>query len=160
MEKLLKEIYSNKRLYRALSVLDIAITVAFWLGGAYLFVLAALRSITESISLAVAFAVPFLLVSILRYALNMRRPYEVFDFYADPPRKKKGLSFPSRHILSATLISVLYLPYNLVIAVASASLTLLLGALRVLLGYHFPRDITAGLIIGIMGAAFGIFILL
>ena len=160
MSDFLKKIYLNKPLYKALKVSDLLITLIFLPACAVLLVLAFFASWQRALCTALALAVPFLLVSLLRRVVNLARPYEVYGFYEVPPRDKHAASFPSRHTLSATLISVLFFSYSLPVGIVLSALTLALAVLRVLLGYHFVRDVAAAIIIGAVGAVLGMIILL
>ena len=58
-----------------------------------------------------ALAVPlvsFVLLSVLRKALNAKRPYEVFGLDPIIPKKTKGKSFPSRHVFSIFVIEITF----------------------------------------------------
>jgi len=102
--------------------------------------------------------IPFVLLSIVRAKINAPRPYEVLDI--DPLLKKhrSGNSFPSRHVFSAFVIGMtlcgLWLPLGIIILVAGA----LLSAIRVVGGVHFPRDVIAGAIVGIVSGGIGLLI--
>jgi membrane-associated phospholipid phosphatase len=98
---------------------------------------------------------PFVLVTLLRRVIDLKRPYEVYGFYEEPPKDKKGRSFPSRHAFSAFSIGTLALRF---LPIAGASVLfcgVLLSVSRVLLGKHFPRDVIAGALIGIATSVLG-----
>ena len=106
--------------------------------------------------------IPFIAVSLMRYLINSPRPYEVLDideFKVMREERKSGRSFPSRHVFSAFLIGMLWLPYSVPFGVAALMLGAFLGAGRVLLGIHFIRDVIAGAAIGIVSGLIGILIL-
>lgn len=100
-------------------------------------------------------AVAFGAVTVLRKCWNLPRPYEKLEIEPLIPREKKGYSFPSRHVASATIIALacwyIWPPIGMVMTV----ITLCIAVIRPLAGIHFPRDIVAGmvfsLIIGIVG---------
>jgi membrane-associated phospholipid phosphatase len=98
----------------------------------------------------------------MRYLINSPRPYEVFDideFKVMREERKSGRSFPSRHVFSAFLIGMLWLPYSVPFGVAALMLGAFLGLQRVLLGIHFIRDVITGAVIGIVSGLVGILIL-
>lgn len=73
---------------------------------------------------------------------------------ADPLGPGSGPSFPSAHTSSwAALVTAVALmaprPRRAVVAAAGGVLVLAIGASRVLLGAHFPRDVLAGLALGV-----------
>lgn len=82
----------------------------------------------------------------LKLAVDRARP--VFD---EPVATALGASFPSGHALGAAAfyatLAVLLLPRRPPLAVA-AVIAVSVAASRVLLGVHFPSDVTAGLVIG------------
>ena len=61
-----------------------------------------------------------------------------------------GKSFPSRHVFSATVIAMLALTLNPWLGGAMLFLAGALALLRVLGGVHYPSDVLAGYVIGIL----------
>ena len=108
----------------------------------------------------ITLGVPFLAVSIVRWLINAPRPYEMPDFAGQPPKKKGGCSFPSRHAFSIFAIGTLCLFVNLPLGLV----TLIFGAVmcfsRVALRLHFVRDVASGALVGIISSVIGAFILL
>lgn len=110
------------------------------------------------VKLAVVSGVPFILVTVFRKLLNFPRPYEVLTFYRQAPRRKRGQSFPSRHVFSIFVIGTSLCFLNLPLGVSLMITGLALAASRVLLGIHFIRDVLAGALIGIVSGAVGMLI--
>ena len=107
---------------------------------------------------ALTCGIPFVLVSVLRKKINAKRPYEVYNIPAVMKKDKKGCSMPSRHVFSASIISVsIYFMYP-TLALICAGLTIIIATLRVLLGVHFIRDVLVGLAIGIVLGLLGSFL--
>ena len=83
---------------------------------------------------------------------------EAFSFFLlvvvsiQPLIKKDSLgkSFPSRHVFSATVIAMLALTLNPWLGGAMLFLAGALALLRVLGGVHYPSDVLAGYVIGIL----------
>lgn len=100
-------------------------------------------------------AAPFVAVSCLRAVINAPRPYEVIEFYTEPPKNKSGRSFPSRHVFSIFLIAASSVLWQPQIAVTLAVLGVLLAACRVLLGIHYVKDTVAGALIGTVCGVIG-----
>ena len=102
-------------------------------------------------------AVSFVLLSVFRRTVNFPRPYEVFETPPVIPKSTKGKSFPSRHVFCVAIIGVtaLYaLPKLPVIGIIILVIAVLMAVLRVCSGVHFPRDVIAGFLCGVlMGAA-------
>ena len=160
MEKILKRVYSSRPLSLFLRIFSHFVTVF----SAVVFLLCFLFFLKESRAAALSYLAilgfPFLLVSLLRRLLDAKRPYQVYDFYQNPPKNKDGSSFPSRHAFSAFAIgTVCIFAYPVL-----GSALLLAGAgmcvCRVLLGVHFIRDVVAGAACGISCSLIGTLILL
>lgn len=94
-------------------------------------------------------AIMFVLVSVFRYFYNAPRPYELYDFTPIYNKKTVGKSFPSRHIFSAFIISLMMLHFNVVLGVVFLALSIVLAIVRVLAGVHFIKDVLAGALISI-----------
>lgn len=86
--------------------------------------------------------------TILRKKLNRPRPYEQAGFVPLVQKETKGRSFPSRHALSAAVLSMAWLRFYLVAGACMALITLAICALRVLAGVHHGRDVAAGAALG------------
>lgn len=94
-----------------------------------------------------------LLGAVLKLVVSRARP--ALD---DPVATVTGFSFPSGHALNAALgasllVALLWRPAarrsrRLLLLTVGALLVVLTGLDRVLLGVHFPSDVTAGLMIG------------
>lgn len=95
-------------------------------------------------------ATGFLLLSMFRRWMNFPRPYEQFVVIPLFDRDSLGRSFPSRHVFSATLISMLVLPLSSWFGVLLLVLSAGLAVARVLGGVHYPRDVFAGYLLGIL----------
>ena len=107
---------------------------------------------------ALILAIPFALVSLVRYLIKAPRPIELFDFYGEDVKKRGSGSFPSRHAFSAFAIGVLVLFFHFTLGLITVVLAALMSASRVLLGKHFPRDVIAGALMGIISSLLGYFI--
>ena len=100
-------------------------------------------------------AIVFGTVTVLRELWDLPRPYEKLEITPLIPREKKGHSFPSRHVASATIIAVACWYIWWPLGIAMSVIALLIAIIRPLSGIHFPIDVIAGalfsLIIGIVG---------
>ena len=95
-------------------------------------------------------AVGFVLVSLMRRAINEPRPYEACGIEKLIDKDTQGRSFPSRHSFSIAVIGMCWLRY-----VPAAGTLILLASLamawaRVLAGVHYPRDVVCGLSLGVL----------
>lgn len=100
----------------------------------------------------------FVILSFLRKKINTPRPYEVWEIVPLLDRDSPGRSMPSRHVFSATIISMACLHASLSVGVILLVLSALLGLVRVLGGVHFPKDVVVGYICGLVwGVIFFLF---
>ena len=100
----------------------------------------------------------FVILSFLRKKINAPRPYEVWEIIPLLDRDSPGQSMPSRHVFSATIISMACLHASLSVGVISLVLSALLGLVRVLGGVHYPKDVVVGYICALVwGVLFFLF---
>lgn len=95
-------------------------------------------------------AVSFILVTVFRKALNAPRPYDLYDINPMIIRDGKGNSMPSRHIFSATIIAMAFLSVNKIVGIILLVVSAIEACVRVIGGVHFPKDVVAGYLIGII----------
>ena len=88
----------------------------------------------------------FVILSLLRKKINASRPYEVWEIVPLLDRDSPGQSMPSRHVFSATIISMACLHASLSVGVILLVFSALLGLVRVLGGVHYPKDVVVGYI--------------
>lgn len=91
----------------------------------------------------------FVILSLLRKKINASRPYEEWDIKPLLDRDSPGQSMPSRHVFSATIISMACLHASLTIGMACLTLSTFLGLVRVLGGVHYPKDVVVGYACGL-----------
>ncbi len=95
-------------------------------------------------------AVCFIVCTVLRPLIGRQRPYDRFGV---PPvgsyKRGKGKSMPSRHTASAAAIAfaIIYVFPCMPVALAVLLLAVLIAALRVLSGQHYPSDVAAALLL-------------
>ena len=100
----------------------------------------------------------FVILSFLRKKINAPRPYEEWDIKHLLDRDSPGQSMPSRHVFSATIISMACLHASLSVGVILLVLSALLGLVRVLGGVHYPKDVVVGYICALVwGVIFFLF---
>lgn len=97
--------------------------------------------------------ISFVAVSIFRKCYNAKRPYEIYDFKPLIPKDTIGKSFPSRHVFSIFVIGTTLLYHYMFTGVLILYMGCLLAAIRVITGVHFPKDVIAGGLIGILCGA-------
>ena len=91
----------------------------------------------------------FVILSFLRKKINTPRPYEKWDIKPLLDRDSPGQSMPSRHVFSATIISMACLHASLTMGMICLILSAFLGLVRVLGGVQFPKDVVVGYICGL-----------
>ena len=92
----------------------------------------------------------FVILSFLRKKINAPRPYEEWDINPLLDRDRPGQSMPSRHVFSATIISMACLHASLSVGLILLILSAILGLVRVLGGVHYPKDVVVGYICGLV----------
>ena len=86
----------------------------------------------------------FVILSLLRKKINAPRPYEVWEIIPLLDRDSPGQSMPSRHVFSASIISMACLHASLSVGLILLILSAILGLVRVLGGVHYPKDVVVG----------------
>ena len=100
----------------------------------------------------------FVILSLLRKKINDPRPYEVWEIIPLLDRDSPGQSMPSRHVFSATIISMACLHASLSVGVILLVLSAFLGLVRVSGGVHYLKDVVVGYIFGLVcGVIFFLF---
>lgn len=92
----------------------------------------------------------FVLLTLLRKWINQPRPYETWRIVPLLDKDSSGNSMPSRHVFSATIISMACLHANLPVGLVLLTLSAFLGLVRVLGGVHYPKDVLVGYVCGLM----------
>ena len=100
----------------------------------------------------------FVLLTLVRKWINQPRPYEAWEIIPLLDKDSAGNSMPSRHVFSATIISMACLHANLPVGSVLLVLSAFLGLVRVLGGVHYPKDVLVGYACGLLlGILFFIF---
>ena len=92
----------------------------------------------------------FVLLTLIRKWINQPRPYEAWEIIPLLDKDSAGNSMPSRHVFSATIISMACLHANLPVGLILLVLSALLGLVRVLGGVHYPKDVLVGYACGLI----------
>ena len=92
----------------------------------------------------------FVLLTLVRKWINQPRPYETWEIVPLLDKDSSGNSMPSRHVFSATIISVACLHASLPVGLVLLVLSAFLGFVRVLGGVHYPKDVLVGYVCGLL----------
>ena len=98
-------------------------------------------------------AIGFGLLSAIRKRLNQARPYEKWSIQPLLAKDTSGKSMPSRHVFSATVISMCLLYFFWLPGLFCLLLSVGLAAVRVIGGVHYPKDVLVGYLCGICWGA-------
>ena len=95
-------------------------------------------------------ATGFVILSLFRKKINHPRPYETWDIRPLLEKDSSGQSMPSRHVFSATIISMACFHAWTLIGMILLICSGLLALVRVLGGVHYPKDVLVGYACGLM----------
>lgn len=112
-----------------------------------------------SVKIVVVPLTAFIVVTVFRYCLDFPRPYTKYPIHPLIEKDKEGESMPSRHMLSITIIAMVWLYVYLPIGIILWILSVIMGIVRVLAGVHFPQDIIVAALISILFGYAGLWIL-
>lgn len=158
LEKTVRSVREEETLKEGLRVYNLFVVLASLYAFVYIMLSLLQKDILLALKMACVLFVPFALVTVLRYAVRAPRPYDLFGI-GHPFGKEKCSShgaFPSRHVFSAALLGTALLAVSPLFGGILLALAVLLAVDRVLLGFHFPRDVVAGYLIGIFAGAIGL----
>ena len=105
--------------------------------------------------------ISFVLLSAGRSIINRPRPYEAFEVPPVIAKDTKGHSFPSRHVFSAMVIALTFVcmsPWTW-LGLVFIGVSLLLAIVRVVSGVHYISDVVAGILIALVTAILGYFVI-
>lgn len=129
----------------------IATHAALWLVLAFLMT-CSVRRRKVGISIMVAVAASYLVVDLLMKPLiDRQRPFELFDLQliVDPPTTS---SFPSGHTASSFAAAASIFHYSRKAGIPALVMASAVGISRVYLCVHWPSDVIAGAVVGIVVA--------
>ena len=95
-------------------------------------------------------AAAFAVLTAVRAKINRPRPYETWDIRPLIHKDTKGNSMPSRHVFSTAVIAMAWIPVSLPAGILLLLVAVLESVIRVLGGVHYPTDVAAGYLIGVL----------
>lgn len=106
----------------------------------------------------ISYAVGLTVSTLLKRNIRRARPCEILPgvMYAIAPQDK--FSFPSGHTMSAFIAAVILSHFYPLLAIPVFGIASLIGISRVYNGVHYPGDVLAGILIGILSAQLGLII--
>ena len=94
-----------------------------------------------------------LLITIIKAFADRARPYKILLETRVVGWREIGLSFPSGHTAQTFFLMTLavrYFQFSLAIAAILYGAAVMVGISRIYLGVHYPRDVVAGAIVGLI----------
>lgn len=119
----------------------------------------ALHRDKDMVKIVMVTGISFVMVSVIRHFINAERPYTKYEFIPLVPKEKKGDSMPSRHVFSAFVIGMAFMYINITLGTIILIIGCLMAVIRVIVGVHFPRDVIAGAVIGILSGIIGFYLI-
>lgn len=103
--------------------------------------------------------ISFVVLSVFRYYYCAQRPYEKYGIPPAIPKDTKGKSFPSRHVFSCFVIAMTALFFIPPVGMILLLCGIVMAAVRVAGGVHFPADVIVGGFFGIISGIVGFWVI-
>lgn len=152
IKEIMDELREHEKLLKVVLFLNEAITKITYIAYILLVIINLLTVPLEAVKVLYVAGIPYVILSIFRFLVNTKRPYEVYNFTPLIDRKSTGKSFPSRHVFSIFIIATLLYFQCPFVGIIFFILGVILAIIRVITGVHFWYDVLAGAVIGVLSA--------
>ena len=109
IKQIMDALREHEKLLKVVLFLNEAITKITYIAYILLVIINLLTVPLEAVKVLYVAGIPYVILSVFRFLVNTKRPYEVYNFTPLIDRKSTGKSFPSRHVFSIFIFSVLLL---------------------------------------------------
>lgn len=155
-ERISRTFRENSNVLLWLRLANRALTLAGYIAYPLLLALVALAGDWVAfVRFVVVPATGFTALSVFRRYYDAPRPYEVLAIDPLIEKDTMGHSFPSRHTFSLMMIACSWCVWNVWVGVVLVVCSCAFGAIRVIGGVHFPRDVIAGALFALLCAFVG-----
>lgn len=151
--------HKNEKYVHALNLVNLILTVSVYIAYPSLLLFVFVTDRAKLLRCIFVPAVMFVSVSILRKIINRPRPYEKLGISPLIKKDKNGESMPSRHVFSVFMIATTFLYVLPALSIPLFIIGILLSAVRIIGGVHYPSDILVGAAIGIFSGVIGFFLI-
>lgn len=159
-KKIYEFFHKSEKRYNIFKLIYELATMLFVIGYALLIVYVFCSESKEAIVRVIFVpAVTFLLCTVLRHVFNRKRPYETLNITPLIPKDKKGHSFPSRHVVSATIIMMAASYVNIWIGLVLFVICVVVSVFRVLAGVHYISDVIGGILFSVICGFLGFYLI-
>ena len=113
-------------------------------------------NIYAGLALAISSIMQILLQVVIKRIFSRERPYEKYEDISHAMAPPDKFSFPSGHTAGAFAIAFVFYYFFPVLFVPMLVIASLIAFSRIYLGLHYPTDVLAGIILGLISAIIGI----
>lgn len=158
-EKLSTPFIKRKKLVKSLNIMSKVLTLVVYISYPSLLIFLFFTKSPEFLRITLVPLISFIFVTILRKIINRPRPYEVLDIKPLIQKEKNGESMPSRHVFSVFIIAIAFLYFSPLLSIPFFLIGILMSAIRIIGGVHYPSDVIIAIIIAVLSGLLGFYII-